>query len=386
MALLAAPAALAQSLRPNEILSSITVHPVSEPSPVLGADGRVHLAYEFIVVNPTRLFVRLDQVETVDDSGHSLSSREADGLAGMMTIYGGSDRMLSPGGSAVVFLDVSFGKAETLPKRISARVRAFRQIAGPDGKPAAMPADTPVPAAFSFTAAPTAIGKPAIVIEPPLRGSGWVAVNGCCDAITSHRGATMAVNGLLRVPERFAIDWIKLDADGRIFAGDGTKLSSYAYYGTPIHAAAAGTVVNLYDQADEQVPNQPARGITTENIGGNMVVIDMGGHAFTFYAHMQRGSLKVKLGDHVATGQVIGLLGNTGNSSAPHLHFHVMDGPSPLDANGLPYVFTHFTSKGVVSAGSDDALEHGTPVRIDPRLAGNHVRELPLNEEVVGFE
>ncbi len=185
----------------------------------------------------------------------------------------------------------------------------------------------------------------------------------------------MAVNGLLRVPERFAIDWIKLDANGRVFTGDAAKLASYAYYGTPIHAAAAGTVVNLYDGADEQVPNQPARGITTENIGGNMVVIDIGGHAFAFYAHMQRGSLKVRLGDHVVAGQVIGLLGNTGNSTAPHLHFHVMDSPSPLDANGLPYVFTHFTSQGVIAAGSDDALEHGTPVKLDPRLATD-TREL----------
>ena len=63
-----------------------------------------------------------------------------------------------------------------------------------------------------------------------------------------------------------------------------------------------------------------------------------------------------------------------------------MDGPSPLDANGLPYVFTHFTSQGVVAAGSDDALEHGTRVKIDPQLAGNHVHEPPLNDEVVGFD
>ncbi len=383
--LLAAPVALAQSLKPNEILSSITAQAVSEPNPVQGADGRIHLAYELLVVNPTRLFVRLDQVETVDN-GRILFAREGDALAGMMTLYGGTDRMLSPGGSAIVFLDASLGGTETLPRHLASRIRAFRQIAGPDGKPAALPADTPVPAAFSFTTAPTAVGKAAVVIEPPLRGSGWIAVNGCCDSITSHRGATMAVNGLLRVPERFAIDWIKLDASGRVFTGDGARITDYAYYGTPVHAVAAGTVVNLYNGADEQVPNQPAKGITTENIGGNMVVVDIGSHAFAFYAHMQRGSLKVKLGDHVVAGQVIGLLGNTGNSTAPHLHFHVMDGPSPLDANGLPYVFTRFTSPGTVAAGSDDAMEHGKPVKIDPRLAGSHIRELPLNEEIVNFE
>ena len=124
-------------------------------------------------------------------------------------------------------------------------------------------------------------------------------------------------------------------------------------------------MVNLYDGADEQVPGADAKGITTENIGGNMLVVDIGDGAFAFYAHLQRGSLKVKLGDRVTTGQVIGLLGNTGNSTAPHLHFHVMDGPSPLDANGLPFVFTQFSSRGVVTMSDDnDPLEKGDPAKI----------------------
>jgi murein DD-endopeptidase MepM/ murein hydrolase activator NlpD len=179
----------------------------------------------------------------------------------------------------------------------------------------------------------------------------------------------MAINGQLRVPERFAIDWVKIGEDGLLFTGDVSKLGSYAYYGTPIHAVADGTVVNLYDDADEQVPGADAKDITTENIGGNMLSIDIGSGNFAFYAHMQRGSLKVKLGDRVKAGQVIGLLGNTGNSTAPHLHFHVMDGPSPLDANGLPYVSTGFSSQGVLAKGNDDAIEAGKPAIIDRNLA-----------------
>ncbi|WP_413990618.1 M23 family metallopeptidase [Labrys okinawensis] len=380
-----ASAVHAQSLKSNEILSTVTVQPVSEPNPVQGADGRVHLAYELLVDNPTNLFVRLDKVEAVDAVGKSLSSLDGERLARMMQLYGGSDGMLSPGGTGIVFMDVSFASSEKLPDRILARIAAFRQHAGPDGKPTPLPADAPVPASYSFTGGATALGKPAVVLEPPLRGTGWIAANGCCDTITSHRGATMAVNGLLRVPERFAIDWLKLDDTGRVFTGEATRLESYAYYGTPVYAAAGGTVVNLYDEADEQVPSQAAKGITTENIGGNMLVIDIGHGAFAFYAHLQRGSLKVKLGDLVKTGQAIGLLGNTGNSTAPHLHFHVMDGPSPLDANGLPFVFTHFSSQGVLAPGNEDALEQGGTARIDPKLKGQHVNELPLNDEVVDF-
>ncbi len=336
---------MGQSLKSDEIPSSIAVRPISSPNPVLGADNRVHLAYELLVVNPSKLFVTVDRIEAVDSGGQSLWSIEGEGLAAMTIPYGGTDRMISPGGTSVVLMDVSLGKGDELPSTVSARITATRQASGADGKPAPMPQDSPVPTKFTFTGAAATIGRQAVVVEPPLKGNGWVAVNGCCDSITSHRGAVMAINSQLRVPERFAIDWVKLDDLGHLFAGDVSKLPSYAYYGTPIHAAADGVVVNLYDDTDEQVPGADAKGITTENIGGNMLVVDIGGGAFTFYAHMQRGSLKVKLGDRVKTGQVLGLLGNSGNSTAPHLHFHVMDGPSPLDANGLPFVFTRFSSQ-----------------------------------------
>jgi murein DD-endopeptidase MepM/ murein hydrolase activator NlpD len=179
---------------------------------------------------------------------------------------------------------------------------------------------------------------------------------------------------------------VKLDADGRLFSGDGTRVEDYAYYGTPVHAVADGTVVNLYDAAEVQVPGPDAvpTGITTENIGGNMIVVDIGGGNFAFYAHLQKGSLTVALGDKVTAGQELGLLGNTGNTTAPHLHFHVMDTSSPLDAQGLPYVFRRFTSRGVVAG--DAEIENGAPVEIDARLAGEKAEAMPLNNEVVGFD
>lgn len=373
----------AQSLLPGETLSTIEVRPVSAPNPVLGADDRLHLAYELLVVNPSRFFVTIDKIEATDLAGAVLATLEGDALAGLTTLWSGEKETLPPGGSAAIFLDVTFPAGAALPEGLLTRVAATRQAAGPDGKPAPWPAAAPFPAAFSFSGAQTPVGPPAVVVAPPLRGDGWVAVNGCCDAITSHRGALIPVDGRLRVPERFAIDWVKLDETGRVFSGDGSRLEDFAYYGAEILSVAEGTVVNIYDEADEQIPNQPATGITAENIGGNMIVVDIGGGNHAFYAHLQRGSLRVKLGDRVVAGQVLGLLGNTGNSSAPHLHFHVMDGPSPLDANGLPYVFTRFTSRGTLA---NEIVETGAAAEIDPRLAGAHENQLPLNDEVVGFD
>ncbi len=384
---LAATAARAQSLRSGEVVSTITARTLDPPNPAYGADGLTHLAYEIFVTNPSKFFVTLNTVEAVDEAGHTLGSLSGPALAKMTHLYAGKDTALAPGGVGLIFMDTRFAAGAALPSAIAARISFTRQAEGPDGKPIPMPAGSPFVGDATFTGARTTVGRPGIVIDPPLRGGRWVVVNGCCDAVTSHRGAVIPVNGAPRVPERFAIDWVQLDDANRLFTGDRAALKSYAYFGTPVHAVADGTVVNLYDQAAEQVPGQPAKGITPENLGGNMLVIDIGGGNFAFFAHLQPGSLRVKLGDKVHRGDVIALLGNTGNTDAPHLHFHVMDGPSPIDANGLPYAFSHFTGAGMLDEASGDALfEKGAPGVVKPSpLDGPHVNQLPLNDEVVDF-
>ena len=381
---LASPA-LAQSLKSNEVLSSVVVRPLMQPHPVLGADNRVHLAYELLLSNASKMFLTVDKVEAIDPAGNVLWSLDGDALRKMTMLYSGDGTTLPGGGTGVVFMDVSFAAGAPLPQSLAARITATRQGVGPDGKPGPLPAGLPVPATFTFTAAATPVGPAARVIDPPLRGKNWVATNGCCDRITPHRGAIITVNGVIQAPERFAIDWEQIDDKNRMYEGDKQKLSSWRYYGAPIHSVADGTVVNLWDGSDEQVPGPPEP-VSTEAIGGNMLVVDIGDGAYAFYAHLQRGSLKAKLGDKVTAGQVLGLLGNTGNSTAPHLHFHVMDGPSPLNSNGLPYVFRRFTSSGVVTIGDEDAMEEGKSARIENRLTGEHLNQLPMDNQVVDFE
>lgn len=389
LAALAAPVARpahAQSLKPGETLSSLTVTPTTLPRPVVGADGWTHLVYELVIANPTALFVTLDRVEAVTPEGASLGALEGEALAARIQRFGATGTRLAPGTTVTVLMDVVVPTSARLPEQIATRIGATREKADTDGRPTPLPADSPLPAQYGFTTAAFGIGPSAVVVDAPLRGPGWVAVNGCCDTITSHRGAILSVNGRLRVPERFAIDFVQLDAGNRLFTGEESALASYPYYGVPVYAVGAGTVVNLYDDADEQVPGAEAHGITPENIGGNMLVIDMGSGNFAFYAHLQRGSLMVKLGDKVTDGQVIGKLGNTGNSTAPHLHFHVMDSASPLDSDGRPFVFRRFTGAGVLAAGGEDAAMSGKVAEIDARrLAGPMHERLPLNDQVVDF-
>lgn len=381
------PATLrAQTLKNAEVLSSIVLRPLAEPLPVLGVDGRVHLAYELLATNASGLVVTIDRVQAVDPDGAVLTSLDRNRLGKMTRSFSGGNKVLDPGGSAVIFMDVTLDPKSTLPKTIATRTDATRGQRDANGKLAPMPPDSPLPTHFSFTTAPFPVGQsPAVVIQPPLRGNDWVAVSGCCDAVTPHRGAGIAINGRLLAPERFAIDWVQLNTERKIASGDLTNLRSYAFYGASVYSVADGTVVNIYDSAPEQVPGRPPRAVKPENIGGNLVVVDIGGGRFAFYGHLQPKSITVKMGDRVRAGEIIGLLGNSGNSTGPHLHFHIMDGPSPLNANGLPYVFTGFLGVGNIGEGDEDALEAGKPVTINHSLAGNHRDQMPLNGEVVDF-
>src|SRR5699024_2953582 len=99
------------------------------------------------------------------------------------------------------------------------------------------------------------------------------------------------------------------------------------------------------------------------------VVLDIGDGVYAMYAHLIAGSVTVKPGDSVTAGQVLGYLGNTGNANASHLHFQLMDGPSLLDSDSLPYALTSFDYGGQVApeqiADADDYLS-GTFLQRDP--------------------
>src|SRR5262249_49564043 len=140
---------------------------------------------------------------------------------------------------------------------------------------------------------------------------------------------------------------------------DSTKNENWYGYGVPVSSATDGVVTATKDGIIENVPLAPTRAvpITLETVGGNHVIIQSGDRYF-FYAHLQPGSLAVKRGDRVRAGQSLGRLGNSGNSDAPHLHFHVTDGNSPLGSEGLPYAFDAFDQLDRLLGGFDAIPDH----------------------------
>jgi hypothetical protein len=215
------------------------------------------------------------------------------------------------------------------------------------------------------------------VLDPPLRGKNWVADNGCCNA-SPHRGAMVAVDQKLLAAERYAIDYMLADDEGRlVFPDENTKLADFPAYDKPILSVANGKVVEVVDKYPDVKPGVLDPDLTFEDAGGNHMVVDIGGGRYAFYAHLKPNSITVEEGDRISRGQVLARLGNSGNTTAPHLHFHVMDAPLPLGAeNNLPYVIDSFCYQGFI--GND----------LTPHLLENpqpREEELPLYASVVTF-
>jgi murein DD-endopeptidase MepM/ murein hydrolase activator NlpD len=188
--------------------------------------------------------------------------------------------------------------------------------------------------------------------------------------------------------QRFAVDWEEFDAQGHIYNGPREKIESYTIFGKPVFAVAAAVVVSVTDGLPEQTPGRYPTNISLDEADGNSVILDLGQQHYAMYAHMQPGSIKVHKGENVKLGQVIGLVGNTGNSVAPHLHFQVMDRPSSLASNGLPYEIRDLQIAGKTpgTKAFDEAEEKGTPLAVTPLSPVQQVKgALPLDQLIISF-
>jgi hypothetical protein len=285
--------------------------------------------------------------------------------------------LLEAGQFGILYLHVSVPDRESVPQALEHWVTA-QLTAGPPGQERGI----------SMSGPSGVESSPAVVLGPPLQGAGYIAADGCC-ASTRHLRALLPLNGAYRLSQRFAIDWEKLDALNRIYVGPREDPHSYFIYGQPVLAVANARVAVAVDGLLEATPGAFPENLPLAEADGNHVILEVRPGVYVLYAHLQPGSVQVRTGDRVQRGQVLGRVGNSGNSLAPHLHLQVMDAPSGLVANGLPYVFSRFRITGVDEAGTadfDHAEETGQPATIVPvQPPSRHIRELPLDLTVVDW-
>jgi hypothetical protein len=352
----------------------------------LGSDNKQHVVYELVLTNASPTPATLEKIEVLEStqSTHALAVYQGDRLLSHLRSTGSTpaaETDVEFNGTRLFLIHLIFDQNATIPAHL---VHRFTLLGG------ATPAPVPqTPVALTYTAAPFTVLTKVRVIGPPLAGKGWVVFNGCCELGGAHRASSKAINGQIYFAQRFAIDWMRLDDKGQLVHGDAADVHNFSDYGAEVLAVADGTVASTFNQLNDQKPGMlpDPKTITIENVDGNHVILDLGGGVWAFYAHLKRDSIRVSPGDHVKRGQVLGVLGNTGNTSAPHLHFHLMNGPSTLGSNGLPYVIDSFEFDGAVSAakfGDGENLEgrwnEGMLSTPSPRHA-----EFPMDFTITNF-
>jgi hypothetical protein len=193
------------------------------------------------------------------------------------------------------------------------------------------------------------------VVGFPLRGDDWTAVNSPADRMPSH--------GTDMLGQRHAIDLIKVDGRRNPHFHRASTLRTtvlgvptrecYAW-GEPVHTPMDGEVIVAVDGVGEPNRVHPVlnlfrtlwTGLTFRpddlpRVMGNHVVI-RSGDLFAAFVHLAPGTVQVSAGQTVGSGDVLGRVGHTGNSTSPHLHFQLMDSPDPMTARGVAFVFREY--------------------------------------------
>jgi hypothetical protein len=206
------------------------------------------------------------------------------------------------------------------------------------------------------------------LLRSPFDGGVWFAGDGPAND-SDHRRTVTAIDGHVDVAQRFAIDWVKVGPNGDSHHDGTTHNENWWGYGEPIHAVADGEVTQVLDGVPENTPRVLPKTVTLDNIAGNYVIVRIGPNRYVTYAHLQDGSIRVHLHDQVHSGDVLGLLGNSGNATGPHLHFQVTDGNSVLESEGVPFIFGKFTYLG---PGSDYEIDKHPSVPRENSIPGNN--------------
>ncbi len=370
--LLAGAPAIAGDPQPPQLNVSF----LAQPAPIV-QNGAIRLVYEMLIANFSRAGYVLESIET--NVGRTQSKFADAPLEAMITHLGvttqpkdAAVRSVEPGRSVIVFFILDLGK-----KQAPGAIEHTLHVRDDKGD------------AHDLTLTPLPISDQSpLVVAPPLRGE-WIAgdsVNNGPHA--GHRRAVLIDDGHARIAQRFAIDWVQYQTVNGVrttWKGPEDKNDSYFCYGKPIYSVASGRVVDMSDGMPENVPHSGKYAVPIDfnNAAGNHAVVQIAPDRYVLYAHMRPGTVRVKVGDRVSTGEIIGLVGNTGSSTEPHLHMHIDDQPSFLAGNGVPYEFTEGEASGPVEANvsSPTAISFGPIGALHP-----FKNDYPATNALVSFK
>jgi len=344
---------------PPQLEMRVPFEPTAFPS-----GPHIYVMYELHLTNFGTSPVSLDRIEVLDaDAGAAaqpIATFEVQQLETMLQPLGGktlSDPkgrlLIGDGQSSIAFMSIVLARGSHIPDRLFHRVRMADSVA--EG------------------AVITTHHTELRVLGPPVEGADWLAADGPSnDQDNHHRRGVVILDGRAVDSRRYAIDW-KQVRDGASYSGDARDVRSYYSYGKAVLAVADGRVVTARDGLPNNIPGHgdsfhPAVPISLETVAGNTMMLDLGGGQFAYYMHLQPGSLRVKEGDHVRRGQVIALLGASGDAREPHLHFEVTTSSKLLAGEGVPYLIDRYRCKSASDA----------PMEL-------RIHELPLDNSVVAF-
>ena len=353
---------------------------------VARADGRSYLVYELHLTNYTSYGLTLDRVDVLaaPDSTVVLRTFTDGALRRNLRLLGppadsARPLALDAGRTAVLYVWAPALSQPSAPTALPPSLR-HRVTVRVDGRP------TPVEALTQSVAVDRA--RP-IVIAPPVKGSGWIAgVGPDPDVVPPHDRLIYPSGGHVYHPQRFATDWTMVGANGKLFRGDSARNENYFAYDQPIFAVDDGVVRRIQAGVADNVPPNVTERMTLQTVAGNYVLLELAGGGFAFYGHLAPGSIRVREGQRVRRGAQLGRVGNSGNSTGPHLHFHVIDAPSGAfigAAEGLPFVFERFEVVGRITYDQFDATDRGVPIGPFPSRGEVRTRDLPLGGTVVNF-
>ncbi len=301
-----------------------------EPTAFTSA-GRAVVMYELNLTNFSDKAIDLRRIEVFDaDATGDTPLAAFDGEQIDPLLQNAGPRQVNAGATVVLFMQVTLDSTAHMPGTLRHRVSS---------------GDSSVEGAVIGT------HRVALkLLEPPVHGAEWQASDGPSnDRDNHHRRGLLVLDGRPSISRRFATDWF-LKKDGHTYKGDLHDRHSHHSYDQPVFAVANGKVVATRDGRPDNVPGYypdftPPADLSLETATGNLVIVDIGGGQFAHYYHLQPGSLRVKPGDRVRSGQMLARIGTSGDANVPHLHFEVTTSPRQFIGEGVPYVIERFRAK-----------------------------------------